>query len=174
MASFQSLAECGTWIQGQSLLCCLDFSPIAIVDAAVQKSAVYPGSAIAAIRLESSVSRLCHCLPGLVTVPLTGLLLCCRKASFSPLRRFTRFSQNPRGSGSQHTDFSGKPLKYEGRRNLRHVKQMEFFFPWEGGTSTSAGFFLKFVARGLAYFEPLELCHRPTHLASMLTHGAPC
>lgn len=47
VASFQSLADLGTWIGGQSLPCCLDFSPMAIVDAAVEGSSVHPESAIA-------------------------------------------------------------------------------------------------------------------------------
>ena len=47
VASFQGLADSGTWVGGQSPPCCLDVFPVAAVDAAVEGSAMHPESAIA-------------------------------------------------------------------------------------------------------------------------------
>lgn len=55
--------------------CAVLILPFSIVDAAVEKSGVYPESAIASIGSESDVSRLCHeCLPALVTALFLGPL----------------------------------------------------------------------------------------------------
>lgn len=123
VASSQSLADLGTWVGGQSLPCCLDFFPAAIVDAAVEGSAVHPESAIASFAWSQMFL-------GAVTVFLTRCLLhfyvfsVLRKSDFfSLLRRFFGLSQNPSSRVGQHLDFSEKPLRYEDRKNLEALKR---------------------------------------------------
>lgn len=95
VASFQGLADSGTWVGGQSPPCCLDVFPAAAVDAAVEGSAMHPESAIASFAWSQMFL-------GAVTVSswpgacsISPFSLCWGKAIFFPVEKILRaFSES--------------------------------------------------------------------------------